>query len=293
MESTVQRERIVQVKARVLDIVVRLLSPLSHGGFGPSTGNAMNFRRVHLAGLKGNPAIPAISGNSLRGVLRRIVMRDLIQNTAISATQVPIGKWDKLYAAIANGGHLTGSESRVDPQRIKRLRENLPPLSLFGAALYTWMLPGHFSSGWLWPRCKETVESGLCTCGNDITAEGLIEEIGLTRHIEREFQDPAVSGVTPMPTTVECLSAGTVMEGRIVFLGPATEIEQSCVAYALDLVHQMGGKGAGGLGRVSIEHQGDPEPYKEWLASHGDSARDALIELANDMGNTKVTAAKE
>jgi len=281
--STVTRERFVQIKARTLPITVRALAPISHGGFGPSTGNAMLFRRVHLVGLAGHPQIPAISGNSLRGVMRRLTMRDLIQNTNISAAMVPIGKWDKLYAAIANGGHLTGSESKVDPSRTRRIRETLPPVSVFGCALYTWMLPGHFSSGWLWPRCRETVEAGLCSCGSDLGAEDLIEEIGLTRHIEREFQDPAVSGVTPMPTTVEALSAGTVLEGRITFFGEASEIEQSCIAYALDLVHQIGGKGAGGLGRVSIEHQGDPEPYRQWMAAQGDAARDALIALASEI----------
>lgn len=276
-------QRTVTPKARVLDLVVKLMAPLSHGGFGPSTGNALMFRRVHLAGLPSRPVIPAVSGNSLRGVMRRLVMRDLIKSTAISASMVTLGKWDRLYAAIANGGHLDGSETTVNPSKVAALRQALPPLSLFGAALYSWMLPGHFSSGWLWPRCRETVECGLCSHGKDVRAEDLIEEIGFARHIEREEQDPSLSGVTPMPTTVECMMPGAELEGRLVFLGAVTETEASCAAYGLDLVHQLGGKGAGGLGRVHVQHEGDSTAYRQWLATQGDAAKDALLTLAEEL----------
>lgn len=271
--------RTVDIHARVINATFSLSAPLNHGAFGEAAGNAVLFRRVQLATT--GAQIPAISGNAVRGVLRRIVMRDLFQLCDLSRETMTGNPklWDKLYAALANGGHLTGSENRVDPERIARIRQALPPVSLFGAALYTWMLNGHFSSGWLWPRCEETVDAGLCSCGKDRKAEDLIEEVSFTRHVEREYQDTKETGVTPMPVTVEALSTGTVLEGRFTFLGTATEIEQSCLAWGITKISQLGGKGAGGLGRVVVEHDGDPSLYEAWRHEPKDEARETLLGL--------------
>jgi len=249
------------------------LSPLHHGAFGLETGNASLFRRMPLVGLPGMPAIPCISGNAVRGVLRRIVFRELFHRAGVTPDSLPPKAWDRLYAACCNGGHLTGKEQSPKTEKMRELRSALPPLSVFGASLYTWMLSGHFEAGIVWPRCEETRAAGLVSgSGGLLVAEDLVHDVGLCRHVEREQQDPEITGVTPMPTTLECLGTGTVLEQEITFAGHATEVERAVIVHALQDLDWVGGKRSTGFGRVRVELEQDAssEAYTDWLASTGD-----------------------
>lgn len=182
----------------------------------------------------------------------------------------------------------------VKPDQIRALRESLPPLSVFGAALYTWMLAGHMSVGILWPRCRETMAAGLVTDpgkkGCELSAEDLVEEISHCRHVDREFQSPDVSGVTPMPTTIEVIATGAVLESEIRFAPHATEVEKGCVCFGLEQLRAMGGKAGAGFGRVDldvIDGDNHASAYLEWLESCGGSEiRDRLVKLATSLGKT-------
>lgn len=262
---------------------IMLRSPLHHGAFGKEAGNSVLLRRMTLVAAPGSPQVPVISGNALRGVIRRVLMRDLFKRAGLDQTQLEGRRWDRLYAALANGGHLDGSENSVDPAAVRALREALPPLSVLGAALYSWMLPGHVSVGIAWPRCQETAAAGLCAGSDDLqAAEDLVEEVSHTRHIEREEHDPAKSGVTPMPVTMETVKTGAVFDSVLTFAPHASLVEQAAIAYALGLVQFLGGKAGAGLGAVAIEHDGDATPYADWLASTGqDELRTRLVALAD------------
>jgi hypothetical protein len=52
-------------------------APLAHGSFGESAGNATLIRRMAIVSLPGMPRVPVVSGNALRGTLRRLIMREL------------------------------------------------------------------------------------------------------------------------------------------------------------------------------------------------------------------------
>ena len=122
------------------------------------------------------------------------------------------------------------------------------------------------SVGFLWPRSRETLAAGLVSEAPDVAAEDLVVELSHCRHVDRDEHDPAVSGVTPMPTTLEVLAPGTVLEGRVLFTG-ASDIERACIAYGLDRLSAIGGKAAAGLGAVTVTHDGDAAAYAEWIAS--------------------------
>lgn len=265
-----------------VQVFLQVMSPMAHGAFGDDAGNAVPVRRVRVVSLPGMPRIPCVSGNALRGILRRLVMRDLLLDRAgLGPGSHP--HWDRLYAALANGGHLEGEgDATVRPEEVRRLRESLPPLSVFGAALYSWMLPGHMSVGFVWPRCRETLAAGLVSEAPDISAEDLIDEVTLCRHIDREMHDPEASGVTPMPTTVEVFAPGTILESSVVFARSATAIETACVAYGLRLLRTLGGRSGVGFGVVHVDGPPDDTPYLEWLASTPD-LRDRLEALADKL----------
>lgn len=270
-------------------VVVSCLAPLNHGAFGESAGNATLCRRMPVVSLPGSPRIPCVSGNALRGSVRRLVMRDLFTRANLSRETLPGPRWDRLYAALANGGHLEGSETRTDPDRLRALRKALPPLSIFGSALYTYLLPGRVSVGILWLRCKETREANLVSDAPGLApgkaAEDLVDEVTHCRHVDREEQDPQVSGVTPMPTTVEVIATGAVLESSVLFDTHATLEERGAWAYGLSLLRALGGKGAGGLGRIDLDlataletEPGAIDAYRAWLG--GGTAEGSLRELA-------------
>jgi hypothetical protein len=271
-------------------LTLRLMSPLSHGAFDAGDiGNASPIRRMPVVSLPGQPEIPTLSGNAIRGHVRRLVMRDLLDRAGLSSATMPAPQWQRLYAAIANGGHLEGSETTTDPAKIKALRAALPPLSLFGSALYTWMLSGRMSVGIAWPVCRETVQAGLVTALDGVPfAEELVHETSHTRHIEREEHDPAVSGVTPMPTTMEVLGTGALLVSDVRFDRSSTALERSVFAYGLAMLSDLGGKGGAGFGRVEVSASDDaptPHAYTAWLeAGLADgSIAAALRELAEDI----------
>lgn len=112
----------------------------------------------------------------------------------------------------------------------------------------------------------------------------------MTRHVEREEQNPAVSGVTPMPRTLEVLAPGTMLEGAIRFTG-ATEIERSCIAYGLDRLEVLGGHAAAGLGAVAVTHDGDAAAYSAWLDETTDLT--ARLEAFSETLVSRAAPAKE
>lgn len=253
-----------------LTVTMHAESPICHGSFGDTdTGNATMIRREPLVSLTGMPRVPCVSGNALRGILRRLVMREMFDRAGVSRAQwAATGRprqWDRLYAALANGGHLDGSEATLDPERMRRDREAIVPLSAFGAALYTHMISGRLRSAYAWPVCRETVAAGLCPGPSDVAAEDLVTEVALVRHVDREYQQPSESGVTPMPTTVEALATGTVLVAALRFERGTTPAESGAVAHGLNLLTAIGGKSGAGLGRVRVTHDGDAAPYLAWL----------------------------
>src|SRR3990167_6249730 len=261
--------------AKVVSIMCELLAPLVHGSFGQSAGNATLIRRLPIVSLPGMPRVPVVSGNSLRGALRRLVFRDLFGRACIGPGVLPGRQWDRLYAALANGGHLEGSEQTYKPDAVKALRAALPPLSMFGAALYSWMLPGRMSVGILWPVCQETVAARLCQPGTAplVMAEGLVEEGSHCRHVDRTEQDPETSGVTPMPTTVETLSTGAVLVSQIAFASNSRPAERGAVLHGIALLRSLGGKAGIGLGNVRVTTTGadstDLDAYRIWAEVPG------------------------
>jgi len=271
-----------------MKIALKCLAPMAHGAFGESAGNATPIRRIKVVGVNGMPRVPVLSGNSVRAVMRRLVMRDLlIDRAGLGPGLLPGAQWDRLYACLANGGHLEGEGvATIKPEDVRALREEIPPLSVFGAALYSWMLPGHMTVGFAYPRCRETLAAGLVTEAPDVAAEDLVDEVSLVRHIDREYQDPKVSGVTPMPTTVETMAIGTVLETTIRFARSATDVERGVIAYAAGQITALGAKAGAGFGVVDVSGDMDEAPYLEWL-QETDDIQDRLRRLAAYLSTKK------
>jgi hypothetical protein len=273
-------------------ITCRTTAPLHHGAFGQDGGNISLFRRLPIAVDGGVVNLPAISGNALRARLRRLVMRDLFQRVGLSRRSedlTPV-QWDKLYAAVANGGTLKGKEVEVSPADRLALRAAVPPLSAFGMACYAWMLQSTISSGWVLPVCRESVSAGLVALPDGVdpstllAAEELIVEVSQTRHVDADDQDPSVTDVGPMPVMVEAIMPGVTLESEWLETQATAPAEWGAIAYGLSLLTGLGGKAASGFGRLEISHtipEAATTAYLAWLADADAmaSARTALVGL--------------
>lgn len=248
------------------------LGPISHGDLGADTGNVMRFRRIAQLNAGTPVYIPAISAGALRGVVRRALWRDIFDRAGLSRETLP-GQWDRLYAALANGGTIEAAEKRVSPDDIRARRAALPVLSLLGAALYTSHMSGRAKVSNSWLKCREAGDQAP-------PMRDLLTDETRVRHVDREEQEPDISGVGPMPTTIETVIAGCTFAGHTHC---APELERSAWAYGLGQITHIGGKSAAGFGEVEITHDGDPSVYIAWLEKNGEAHRQALIALAGQL----------
>lgn len=257
-----------------MKITMTALSPIVHGEYsdGADIGNMMQFRRIPIQHNGRVYNVPVLSGNSTRGNIRRLIIRELVDRFGLRDA---MGKYfDKFYVAAANGGNLDKSmDVAVDTNRLREIRKLLPPLSVFGSALYKYMLSGVVNIGFAVPRCKE-----LGTGDNDLIS--LTADIGLTRHLDKEVADPQEA--KPMPYTVETVITGSVFDLDITFAPHATPVEIACIAHGLNLMSTVGGKSGSGFGRVDIDPQDDSE-YMSWLESITEDDIGNIVKFAAEL----------
>ena len=255
------------------DFKIEALGPIAHGAFsdGVDTGNAMLFRRMTVISPSGAPVqVPAISGNALRGVMRRILTREIFYRLGLR------GKADDLYIAMANGGALGKTlDSYIYPDKIAAVRELVPMLSTFGGALYTYMLPGRAGVSFAVLECQEAGTGPL-------RVSDLTEDIGLTRHLDRtEVLTP--EDIKPMPYTIETVIKGAVFDFSVWTDDYATDLEKACLFHALKRLDHVGGKSSGGFGEIHIADIPDDSAYLDWLETRDQAYAEKLIEYSKGM----------
>lgn len=245
-------------------------SPISHGEFadGVDTGNTMLFRRLPVVG-KGEEiySIPAISGNALRGTIRRLLTRELFDALCF--------RHDKLYLALANGGALEKTlDQYIRPEKVRQTRELLPLLSAFGSALYTYMLPGVLCLSFALLQCAE-----LGT-GDKLSSE-LVADVGMTRHLDRTEAD--TGDAKPMPYVVESVIPGARFDCEYMFLPSATDMDRATVSHGLNLLRRIGGKSGSGFGFIELDGHFDDAAYVEYLESIDDDYREKVQSFAKEL----------
>lgn len=274
---------------QTIRVDIRLRAPLQHGAFSMEpVGNIIPLRRTPMVMADGQiRQIPCISGNSLRGRIRRALMRGLLEAMEIRDTLCDAGEeiaYQHLYAALVNGGHLRDAIKRVDPKATRDLREALPPLSVMGSALFDRLMAGRCDVRMVWPVCEETVALGLVEAPEAYQvspAEDLVTEHSHCRHPDHDEHSSEVTGVTAMPVTYEVLATGTRMQADVIVRG--SDLEASAIAWALDRIASIGGGAAKGLGEIDVMHDGSGDAYADWLATRRERIRSDLLDLARSL----------
>lgn len=274
------------IRVLAIDGYLDALSPIQHGG-DEKTGSTPVLRSLTFWDPTANAHVrlPFLAGNAIRGMLRRLVMHDLVASLGYAVAS------PKLHHALFTGGSLEGTDEsagKLDLAYRRRVRDLFPPLALFGTVLGNQMIPGclrvdqamPLCAEWAWaapstrrddPRCRHSVRTftdvAFATRRDDLRAE-------------REKDEQA----TQMLIEFEAFIAGTRFAHGFTLVYPSA-LEVSCLGHALALWAEqpfVGGKSGSGYGRVALAYAPvpDPAPYRAYVAEHVAALRAGLDEIA-------------
>lgn len=223
--------------------------------------------------------VPVISGNSLRGQLRDLLAKDLLDRLDIEIH-------DKLLYALYAGGNLergTGGR-KIKRNLIEDVRENIPMLSLLGTALGSQMIEGKLNMGMLIPVAEETQQyTGI---ESDKSVFEFVDDTFYTRKDDIEGNTDREDGeqAQQMKFNVQVFTPGTQFHHRMT-LEHTNKVEEACLYHAFHLFQKsphIGGMKSRGHGRVSFEYEeelGDNTPYVEYIEENKEQIEKFLKNL--------------
>lgn len=251
-----------------IETIYTLQQPLSHIGESESTVSFLNTIRIAVNGEV--EEVFALTGNSIRGILRDCAARHLLDKLGAK-----VGK--KEFNILFSGGNISGSLS-TDIDQAKKYRNLLPIVSLFGAGVGNQILAGKMTQGFALPVCLETKEiipdTGFINGDlKNISWKNLTGTINFTRfddsknvnyqgYIQGDNDNTDKdSASTQMRYEVEYLVPGSQLY-HIINLCADTEIELGVFVAALEEFSQspvLGGMGGKGFGLCEAELIADGE----------------------------------
>lgn len=255
---------------------MKAISPISHYS-DERAGNIAMLRRFAIIHDNQRVEVPVISGNSLRGQLRRVAARRTMELAGIDRLKTPA--WHGLFS----GGALVAGKSdhahRVAD--IQRLRDVVPMVALFGASLSTEIIPGNLRSDIVWPVCAET--AAITGIPASMSCNEMIQSIFYTRRDDGRLEVAEGDQHTSdqMIFEGEAIAAGAELVGGL-HLVRATTLAAGCLMDALSHWQKtatLGGMGSRGHGRVAVEIDLDAElaaTYRQHMSEHADQVGELL-----------------
>ena len=270
--------------------ILTALSPVFHGG-SEKTGSVVLLNRLKFI-VDGKPTdVPIISGNQIRGRLRRLLTADFLE---LAGYKMDLGQksYQKLYHTLFAGGVLEAveeeSESAVVDLNLKfRVVKYILPLRLFGCSYANQMIEGRVLVGHMLPVCRELRD--YIGVDSDISFYQLIARAFQTRRDElrvarAEDEEQAVQALVEY----ECFAPGTKFYHEIRLETSREEelLDLSTLYRAVELWKEnpfIGGKSSVGFGKLKIEYEWpkpvDSKPYMEFVEKNKDEIVKVLDEL--------------
>ena len=270
--------------------ILTALSPVFHGG-SEKTGSVVLLNRIKFI-VDGKPTdVPIISGNQVRGRLRRLLTADFLE---LAGYKMDLGQksYQKLYHTLFAGGVLEAveeeSESAVVDLNLKfRIVKYILPLRLFGCSYANQMIEGRVLVGHMLPVCKELRD--YIGVDSDISFYQLISRAFQTRRDElraarAEDEEQAVQALIEY----ECFAPGTKFYHEIRLETSREEelLDLSTLYRAIELWREnpfIGGKSSVGFGKLRIEYEWprpiDSRLYLEFVEKNRDEIVKVLDEL--------------
>lgn len=263
------------------------LTPIFHGG-DEKTGSTPVLRTILIYTEEyGEIPIPYLSGNSIRGKLRRLIMRDLFDLVGFE-TENP-----KVHHALFSGGMLESTEENtgvIDLAFRKTIRETLPPVSLLGCALGNQMIAGILTVEHLWPICEEykiyLPEKFLSDKRASAHIRTFTDQSFITRRDDLRAERAEDEQAVQMKIDYECFVPGTKFYHRFIVQLPDA-VQLSCMGRILDLFALMpyvGGRSSSGDGKVSLNYPDKPDGslYLDFVAEN----KEQILMVLNKLEHT-------
>lgn len=267
-------------------------SPISHRG--ELIGTTAIGRRMKILQPDGSvELVPVISGNSFRGVLRRIG-EELLRDVLGYEGQLPLA----VAHTLRNGGAIVKTQAEpITGRRLHQLRELIPQLSVFGGAIGAAPIDGCLRVGHVVPIVTEATPILRRTYEGPIPSRFDIEALESYSHLDDVTAGHA--GTTVDPDAETGGSGSPVMRYDIETLAPGTRFESWVQlvrgsdldhAFAADVLAEftrsgwLGGRTGIGHGQIVTTLASDPDgaPVVDWreiVAARRDEALETLLSL--------------
>lgn len=259
---------------------ITLVRPLVHGG-DERLGTELPVRTMKFL-VEGRPVdIPVLSGNAIRGVLRRVAAKRWLELLYPDEKDIVNLVPDDVYYVLFSGGSLAkgAATSVVDLPLKAEIRQHVPMLSVFGSALVNMMLEGKLIVDMAIPIARETeLYTGVPA---EVSIYELVGDTFYTRKDDRrEANREEGQEAQQMKYEVEYLAAGTQLAHRFV-LRYVDPVELACFYDAVRTFEKEYGSFGGmlriGHGAVKWEYEpewGDPTPYVQFVEDNREELRD-------------------
>lgn len=264
-----------------LDGFITCISPLVHFS-DENNGVDRKLRRLKYMYEGEVEMVPTISGNQIRGILRRIAAADFLRVLGVEKIT------DKFYYMLFSGGSLEkgSKQDYIEVGSKRELRDRIPFLSLLGCSFKNQIIEGKVKVGMGVPICRETVpytgENSAISCWD------LCDEIFYTRRDDLEDKAEKQEAAQQMKFTVEALCPGTRLKHFFQLL-ELSEVEESCFYAILKKFNEspfLGGLSSKGHGKVNLGYIIPPDAekvYYEYLKEN----KDKILGYIYNLGGIK------
>lgn len=243
-------------------------SPLSHISESHSTTSYL----VETPILQPNGGVKKVfqyNGNAWRGALRDLSAIYMLE--ALGNLRVPLPTFHLFFSGGAIGG-----EQKTDIAAVRKMRETIPHLSLFGGGVCNQIVAGKMRVSSLLPLCAEAIPAlperlqqkaqavkySTITHEQDFTRKDDAKDVRLEKYLipnTDELLKGKKKGATEVSTqmrmTAELVNTGVELYGEIDLMD-ITEVELGNVTAALHLFGRspvLGGQSNKGHGRVNLD----------------------------------------
>lgn len=237
-----------------------------------------------MAGFKKHSEmVPFLSGNSIRGTLRDLAMRDFMNLLDMKA-ELSAACYHQLFT----GGNITDSTAYEDVAKRREYVRNVPMIGLFGSAIGNMTIESQMKVGQGTLVCKENGN------GDNSFWELLYTQFGTRLDDSKfmqgvEFKDDANHPTTQMIWFSEEIIKGSQFD-HVFVLDTNDEITESAFYRMLYLFMEtpyVGGQSARGFGRVSIGFDSDTlasiesgqQAYVDYVKDNAESIKEYLLTI--------------
>lgn len=230
-----------------------------HTGGDEKTGVENMMRKLVFIVDGEEELVPIIDGNSIRGNLRRLLLKDFFEQLGYTI------KTPRLYYLLSGGAleEVSASDAgHLNLEMRREIRAFIPPLSLLGASIGNQAFTGKLIVGKALPICCEL--NDFLPIQGKLSYHTYITEAFNTRRAERELPESVAENLRgkdeeptiQMKVSLECFAPGTKFYHKFMLMD-TTAIEKSCFARMVELWRErpfVGGKSAVGYGEVRIDY---------------------------------------